>query len=301
MKKYGIGVLTALLLPACATVKSMDEVTALQTKHQEEAYKEAKDASFKTNNGKFSKVYNGKIKRIGILTTSLAWDDKGWREASLKERTYFMSPAAALADYRMVSDAVLAEIKAQLEKQGYEVLTPTQLAEVSPTYKALPDLTAVQAFSPTYGQEFQGVHATGSKYIDRLPREGKILSQIQSESKVDAFIEFGYNEVNKTATEARYKDLDLLGSGGQGTIYFNICVSNEKAKEQGISFGLFGNPNHCGSSQVEIVAGRYLPSTHHEKSEHFAEAKKVGFEGMKATYTAAAKGLIEALDGEFLK
>lgn len=298
MKKYGIGMLAALILPGCATVKSMDEVRTLQAKHQEEAYKEAKDASFKTHNGKFSKVYNGKIKRIGILTTSLAWDDKGWRES---DRSDFMGPGAALEDYRAVSDAVLNEIKTQLEKQGYEVLTPTQLAEASPTYKGLADLSAVQSFSPTYGQEFNGVHATGSKYIDRLPQEGKILSQIQSESKVDAFVEFGYNEVDKTATEAQYKDIQLLGSGGQGTIYFNICVSNAMAKENGAKFGLFGNPNHCGYAQVDIVAGRYLPSTRDAKSESFAESKKVGFEGMKATYTAAARGLMEALDSEFMK
>lgn len=287
-------------LSGCATIKSLDEVRNLNTAHANDAHEAGRDASVKFDQNEFNDVYEGKakLKTLGIIFTALNWDLKGWRKTT---ETDFMGPGSAFAEHRQVVDAVMNEIKVGFEKYGYQVLTPTEMAKKSPTYASIKLSDKVEEFSPTSGQEFQSVASTGSRYIDKFFREGELISKINKEAGVDAVISFHINEIDGNATETKIGDTKLLGAGGKGDAFLVVCVSNEKAKENGMSFGLFGQPNHCGTAQATIVAGRYLPALDSRTGQHFEEAKKVGFEGMTRTYTSAAKGMVEEFYDEGLK
>lgn len=209
-----------------------------------------------------------------------------------------MTPQAAPDDYREVSNAVMAQLKTDLAAKGMAVLTPEELAEKSPTFAAIKYNKEVYTFSPTFGQEYQGVSAVGSRYIDKWERDGDLMSKIAKESGVDAFVSYSINQADTSAYEAEIDGLELFGAGGKGDVFFSMCVDYERAKKFGVSMGLFGKPNHCGSAQGQITFGRYLPST--KKSDHakFNEIKTLGFEATKTAYTQFTKGLVEEFSSE---
>ncbi|MFP5519813.1 MAG: hypothetical protein ACLGGX_07915 [Bdellovibrionia bacterium] len=301
IKEVGLSI-SILSAVGCASIGSVSEIQNWNQEMISKTFEEGKDADVKFLFKDFNDVYTkeNKIKSVAILFVNLAWDSKEYREIALKDskRASFMSPQAAPDDYREVANAVMEQMKKDFSGKGFTVLTPTELAEKSPTFAAIQYNKDVYTFSPTFGQEFQGISAVGSRYIDKWERDGDVISKIAKEAGVDAFVSYAVNMVDSSAYEAEIDGLPLFGAGGKGDVFFSMCVSNERAKELGVSMGLFGKPNHCGSAQGSLTFGRYLPST--RKSDHpkFNEVKSLGFESMKAGYTQFSKGLVEEFYSE---
>lgn len=300
-KKVVVG-LGMLGLTSCASIGSVSEIKTWNQQNIDKAYEAGKEADVKFLMKDFDDVYvkEKSLKTIAILGVNMAWDSKRYREIAKDDphAAHFMTPTAAPEDHRKVADAVLEQLKASYTAKGFTVLTPDQLAEKSATYAAIKTSTEVYTFSPTSGQEFQGIAATNSRYIDKWEREGDLISKIGAEAGVDAFVTLAVNQVDTGAFEAEIDDLELYGAGGEAIAYFSMCVPNDKAVAAGVRMGLFGKPNHCGSAQADLTTGRYLPST--KKADHakFAELKSLGFDAMTTTYTLFAKGVVDEFNDE---
>lgn len=292
-----VGIVTlALGLSACATIKSASEIKTWNDEQVKKSFAAGKDVNTRFLGKDFDDVYKkeNQIKTVGILFVNLAWDDKAYREMAQKDihAASFMTPTAAPDEHRKMADSVLEKIKTKLSSKGMTVLTPDQLAEKSQTFAAIKSNPNVFSFSPTFGQEFQGISATGSRYIDKWDREGELMSKIAKEAGIDAFVSFYMNEVGTAAYEAEIDGLVLYGTGGKGFTNLTMCVPHERAKSLGVPMGLFGKPNHCGLAEGDITAGRYLPSTKKTDHPRFAELKAVGFESATAIYNAYTDGMM---------
>lgn len=289
-------------LSSCASIGSVEEIKAWNQEKVGKAYEAGKDADVKFQMKDFDDVYTKekKFKTIALLGVNMAWDTKAYREIAAKDSTAasFMTPTAAPAEHRAISNAVLDQLKKDFASRGFTVLTPQELAEKSPTFAAIKTSKDVYAFSPTSGQEFQGIAADHSRYIEKWEREGDLMSKIAAESGVDAFVSLAVNQVDTAAYEAEIEGLELFGTGGEAIAYFSMCVPHSKATAAGVRMGLFGKPNHCGSAQAELDTGRYLPSTRKADHPKFSEMKSLGFEAMNATYTQFAKGIVEEFSDE---
>lgn len=246
LKKAALS-LGLLALTSCASIGSVSEIETWNQKNINQAYESGKDANVKFLGSDFD-VYekDKKLKTIAILTVNMAWDSKRYREIAKQDpnEAHFMTPTAAPDEHRAVADAVLEQMRASFTEKGFTVLTPVQLAEKSATYAAIQHSKDVYSFSPTSGQEFQGIAATGARYIDKWEREGDLISKIGSEAGVDAFVTLAINQIDTAAYEAEIDSLDLYGAGGEAIAYFSFCIPNDKAVAAGVRMGLFGKPNH---------------------------------------------------------
>lgn len=290
----------SLMVYGCAGIDNPDQIKSSNNQVAKGAYEGARKANAKFFFNEFNDEYEGKnkIKRIAVAYYHIGWDQgKEWRNSTGMR---FMHVGKATAEYQGVVDASFNSFKAAFEKLGYEVLTPSELAEKSPTFAALKP-NGIFEYSPTYGQDFAGVSVKDSRYIHPITNEGKLVSKINSESGIDAIVGVYFNDHGTGAGEAKYKDTFVLSVNSTVLMNLTICVSRERAKAAGVSLGIFGDANHCGQSVGEFEGKYFLPDLRNSDKSDYEMLKSLGFEGLTLAYTAAPKGLVESIYEEGMK
>lgn len=262
------------------------------------AYKSAKNGSAKFFFNEFNDEYEGdkKIKKLAIAYYQIGWDPgKDWRD-----KGRFMNPGQSKKEYQDVVNSSVETMKAEFEKLGYQVLLPSELKEKSSTFAALkPNYNFINEDMP--GRRFETYTASESRYIHAITNQGKLVSKIAKEADVDAVIGVFFNDYGTGSGETKYKDNFVLSVNSHISYFFTICVPREKAKEAGVSLGVFGDANHCGQV-VDGFEGRYmLPDMRHDDKPDFNELKLVGFEGITSIYKAANRGIVQAIYEEGMK
>lgn len=290
----------AMVLASCASTPNISEMKSVSQQDAEKVYTAAKKGDSKFLFNEFSKSYKGtnKVKKIGILYYSIGWDYPN----DFKNDVKIMTPKNHFADYEKTVNDSMAEMIETFKKLGYEVVTPTELAAMSATYKGLKENAGVTEVSPNYGLNFLHVAVKDSRYIDKVTHAGKLLSKINEEAPtVDAFIGFSMNAYGNSGTKWTLDDTKFFAVNGANEAHSFLCVSREKAKKNGVKLGLFGDANDCARAQAMFKASIYTPSTDSEGSKHFADIKELGFSNMSLMYRNVARGLVENYYEEGLK
>ena len=78
-----------------------------------------------------------------------------------------MNVSTSVSDYQSVVDTSYKKLVEKLQSLGYEVMSPTELAQKSATYAAIKP-NGVFGFSPTSGQELSVVSLQDSRYIHAI-------------------------------------------------------------------------------------------------------------------------------------
>lgn len=298
MLKIAAVVFLSSVLVGCAGIKNIDQIKSSNEEVANEASKKMKDADAKFFFNEFNDEYEGdkKIKKIGISYFQIAWDSgSGWRNESR-----FMNVSQASSDYQAIVDASYKKLVEKLQKLGYEVLSPSEIAEKSTTFSLIKP-NGIFEFSPTSGQELTAVSIKDSRYIHAITNEGKLVSKINSEAGIDAILGVFFNDLGTGSGESKYNDNFVLVVNNHVTSNLTICVSREKAKAAGVSLGIFGDANHCGQAVGEYDGKYFLPDLRHSDKSDFESLKKVGFDGINAAYLNASPALFEALYEEGMK
>lgn len=289
-----------LFLTSCASMPEISEMKKISEQDANKVYTAAKKGESKFLFNEFSDSYKGdqKIKKIGILYYSIGWD----YPQDLKNDKYVMTPKNNFADYEKTVNESMMEMIETFKKLGYEVVTPTELAQMSATYKALPANQGVTEVQPNVGQNVLHVAVNESRYIDKLTHQGKLLSKINAEAPtVDAFIGLSMNVFGEGGTKWKMDDTKFYSIHGTNQAHSFLCVSREKAKKNGVKLGIFGDANDCARAQAAFAATKYLPSIETPEGKHFAEIKSLGFSNMTAMYRNMARGLTENFYEEGMK
>lgn len=299
MKKIASIVILSSMLASCAGgIKNVDQIKASNDQVASEATKKMMDANAKFFFNEFNDVYEGdkKIKKIGIAYFQIGWDSgKDWRTTRR-----FMNVSTSVSDYQSVVDTSYKKLVEKLQSLGYEVMSPTELAQKSATYAAIKP-NGVFGFSPTSGQELSVVSLQDSRYIHAITNEGKLISQINSEAGIDAILGAYFHDLGTGSGESKLNDNFVLVVNNHVTSNLTICASREKAKAAGVSLGLFGDANHCGQTIGEFNGRYFLPDMRHSDKPDYLNIKNVGFEGMKSIYSNAAPALLQSLYEEGMK
>ena len=288
------------LLAGCASTPNISEMKSVSQQDADKVYVAAKKGDSKFLFNEFSDSYKGpnNVKKIGILYYSIGWD----YPSDFKNDSSVMTPKNHFTDYEKTVNDSMTEMIETFKKLGYEIVTPTELATMSPTYKALKENVGVTEVSPNYGQNVLHVAVKDSRYIDKVTHQGKLLSKINEEaSTVDAFIGFSMNAFGKSGTKWKLDDTKFFGINGANEAHSYLCVSREKAKKNGVSLGLFGDANDCARAQALFKASIYTPSTESDGTKNFADIKELGFSNMSLMYRNVARGLVENFYEEGLK
>lgn len=298
MKNIFISIAISSLLVGCAGIKSIDQIKSSNAEVANVAAESMKDASAKFFFNEFNDEYEGdkKIKKLGVAYFQIAWDSGSeWRNKSR-----FMGVGEATPEYQAVVEASYKKMVEKFQKLGYEIMSPTELAQKSSTFSSIKP-SGIFEFSPTSGQEFAGVGLKDSRYIHAITNEGKLVSKINSEAGIDAIVGVYFNDLGTGAGESKLNDNFVLVVNNHVTSNLTICVAREKAKAAGVSLGLFGDANHCGQAVGEYDGKYFLPDLRHSDKADFENLKKVGFEGIEAAYSNAAPALVQALYEEGMK
>lgn len=300
MKNIFLFVPMAMIFAGCASTPNISEMKSVSQQDADKVYTAAKKGDSKFLFNEFADSYKGpnKVKKIGILYYSIGWD----YPSDFKNDSSIMTPKNTFVDYEQTVNDSMAEMIASFKKLGYEVVTPTELAGMSATYKALKENAGVTEVSPNYGQNLLHVAVKDSRYIDKVTHQGKLLSKINEEApSVDAFIGFSMNAFGKSGTKWTLDDTKFFGVNGANEAHSFLCVSREKAKKNGVSLGLFGDANDCARAQALFKASIYTPSMDSEGTKHFSDIKELGFSNMSLMYRNVARGLVENYYEEGLK
>ena len=292
MMKIAKLALLCSVLTGCAGIKNVDQIKDSNSEVASEAAAKMKKANAKFFFNEFNDEYEGdkKIKKLGIAYFQIGWDSgSDWRNKSR-----FMNVSDATPEYQAVVDAAYKKMVEKFQKLGYEVISPSELAEKSATFSSIKP-SGIFEYSPTSGQNLTGVSLKDSRYIHAITNEGKLISKINSEAGIDAIVGLYFNDLGTGSGESKLNDNFVLVVNNHVTSNLTICVSREKAKAAGVSLGLFGDANHCGQAVGEFDGKYFLPDMRHSDRKDFELLKRVGFEGISAAYSAAAPALVEAL------
>ena len=299
----GLSVAAGLVLAGCASISSVDQLKQAQNKALENAKEAAGDADAKFFHRRFNKDYTGdkNLKKVAIVFTQVAWDlGKDVRNGDADSVRNIQGPTSNLEQAQGVVDAVYAQTKESLEKLGYTVVSPTELAQASATYKALAASSGVFFFSPTSGQEYAGLAVADSRYIHMMTNEGKLISKISNEAGIDAVVGLTINDTGMGAQETNLNKTFISGITSQVDALLLICVGKEQAKARDISTGWLGDANHCGEARAEFKNQYYLPWKNKTGEPEYAPVLEAGYAHLKAVYPIIVKGMIEELKEEGL-
>jgi hypothetical protein len=283
LKKFSLAVVISAVAIGCSSIKSVDEIKAAQAKAMLNAEEAANDADAKFNR-RFNKDYKGDkaLKKIAIVFTQVSWDiGKDLRNGSGTSNV--VGPASDYERAQKIVEGVYNQTKESFEKIGYTVISPSQLADSSPTFKALPTNNGVFEFSPTSGQEFAGVGVEGSRYIHMMTHEGKLISKISREAGIDAVVGLYIND---------------LGYKGQETNLNKTFISGVTSED--ISTGWLGDANHCGQASADFKNQYYLPWKNKKDEPEYQSVLEAGYDHLTTVYPVVVKGMIEELKKEGL-
>ena len=301
LKKFTIFAALTTTIVGCASIKSVDELKTAQSKALKNAQEAAEDAEADFNR-KFSKDYNGDkaLKKIAIVYNQVSWDIGKDLRANGDDTRYVAHPTADLSKAQSVVNAVYGQLKKSFEDLGYTVISPTELAELSATFKALPTNDTVFNFSPTYGQEFAGLGISGSRFIETMTHKGKLVSQISREAGIDAVVGL---YINDHGSKGQLTNLNrTFISGVSSEVRFNllICIGKEQAKDVGVSTGWLGDANHCGTASADFKNQYYLPNTNAKDQPEYQAVLDTGYTHLQTVYPLVVKGMVEELKEEGL-
>lgn len=296
-------VLTALttLIVGCASIKSVDELKTAQSKALKNAQEAAEDADADFNR-KFSKDFNGDkaLKKIAIVYNQVSWDIGKDLRANGDDTRYVAHPVGNLPKVQAVVNAVYDQLKKSFENLGYTVISPTELAELSATFKALPTNDTVFNFSPTSGQQFAGIGSSGSRFIDIMTHKGKLVSQISREAGIDAVVGLYINDHGIKGQQTNLNRTFISGVSSEARFNLLICIGKEQAKEVGVSTGWLGDANHCGTAIADFKNQYYLPYTNASEQPEYQAVLDTGYTHLQTIYPIVVKGMVEELKEEGL-
>lgn len=264
MKKFVLLALASTLAVSCSTKVDKNHVKSAYNKAIEEAKEEALDGDASFHGGKFSKLYSGdkKIKKVAIVAVTYATaSTRGFEEQARSARMWESSDR--FKDVKtgnrqdipnMIYDIVREQFAATA---GYEIMSPTELAEKSPTFQklALQETPAEWGSYPTW----YGHGAKGSRGIDKLTHAGALSSKIAAEAGVDALIQVNVSDMNIKASEGYYQSIDAVSFQRESTVNMLVCIPREKAKADGHSVSWLGDANICGGMQILNKHQVYYP------------------------------------------
>lgn len=285
----------------CASIKSVDELKTAQDKAIKNAQEAADDADADFNRD-FNKDFMGDkaLKKIAIVYSQVAWDIGKDLRANGDDTRYVVNPVADLPKAQGVVNAVYSQLKKSFEELGYTVVSPTELAELSATYKALPTNDAVFYFSPTFGQEFSGLGISGSRHIDMMTHKGKLISQISREAGIDAVVGLYINDLGFKGQQTNLNKTFISGVSSEVRFNLLICIGKEQAKEAGVSTGWLGDANHCGVASADFKNQYYLPYSNAKDQPEYQSVLETGYSHLQAVYPLVVKGMITELKEEGL-
>lgn len=292
----------SFLVFGCASIQSIDEIKSAQQKALNNAQEGAKDADAKFVNRAFSKDYKGDkaIKKIAIVYTQVSWDIGKDLRADGEDTKHVINPVAHKEKAQEIVNAVYDQAKSSFEKIGYTVLSPKELAEASPTYKAIAASSGSFTFSPTYGQEFTGLAVEESRWIDKMTHQGKLISKISEEAGIDAVVGLYVNDLGYSGQETNLNKTFISGVTSEVRSYLLMCVGKEQAKAAGVSTGWLGDANHCGEASAEFKNQYYLPWSNKSGEPEYESVLAAGYDHLKAVYPPLVRGMIEELKSEGL-
>lgn len=303
MKGILVLVTAAILSSSCSTTVNKNDVNNAYGKSLKKVKEEAKDADTSFNSGKFTKYYKGenKIKKVAIISSvygvaSTRSVEQGERERDTGFRNVIQTNKADVANW------IYEATKKQFEESlGYEIISPSELAEKSPSFKTLnlQDTPHEWHSNPT----FYGVGSEGSRNLEGLTHGGKLTSKIAEEAGIDAVIQIFITEMNSSAKEGYYQGVDALSFKRESTLGLMVCVPREKAKKDGISLGWFGDANFCGGAAVKNEHVVYYPETNNKNDKSnsdIAELDKTTTDYQKNYFQTMVTEAIKELKDEGL-
>lgn len=308
MKTLALLTLASTLVTGCSTTLNKNEVKSAYNKALEEIKDEAADADTSFNLGKLSKYYSGekKLKKVAILSSVYALASTRGFEAQANSARAFESSDrfrnVITGGKQSIPNFIYdAASKQFIESAGYEIMSPSELAEKSATFRALnaQDKNHEWGSNPTYS----GIGSAGSRHLDMLTNAGKVTSKIAEEAGLDGVIQVSVTEVNINAKEGRYNSVDAVSFNRESTLNITVCVPREKAKADGAQLGWFGDANLCGSAQVLNKHVVYFPETNNKNTASSPDV--VELSDMTTNYqqnylTALVAGAIKTLKEEGL-
>lgn len=271
MKMLILALSVSFLAYSCSSTVNKNSVNADYEKALKEVKEEAEDADTSFNNGKFTKYYSGdkKIKKVAIISAVYGVASSRSVESGERDRDGNFKNVIE-TNKKDIASWIYDATKAQFENSaGYEIISPSELAEKSPTFKSLGLQDSPHEWNsyPTY----YGIGAQGSRHLDGLTHSGKKLSQIATEAGIDAVIQIYVNEVNSSAKEGYYQSVDTVGFKRESSLGITVCVPREKAKADGASLGWFGDANFCGGANVKNNHFVYFPETNNKNDKSHPE------------------------------
>ena len=135
MMKIAKLALLCSVLTGCAGIKNVDQIKDSNSEVASEAAAKMKKANAKFFFNEFNDEYEGdkKIKKLGIAYFQIGWDSgSDWRNKSR-----FMNVSDATPEYQAVVDAAYKKMVEKFQKLGYEVISPSELAEKSATFSSI--------------------------------------------------------------------------------------------------------------------------------------------------------------------
>jgi hypothetical protein len=301
MRSSFLFLIMALFLGACASAPTIDGMKATSEKEVKEIYEAAKEGDSKFLFGEFSDHYKGdeKIKKIAIVYYSIGWD----KSADLRDESgSTIDPGYYQNNYQNLVNASMEEMKARFERYGYKIITPDELAEMSPTFKAIQEQKGLNHYSPNSGQELVGLGVKGSRYIHMMTHEGKLLSKIHSEAtEVDAFLGFNMNSLGRSGTKWLLDGVRFYGVNAAHDAQSFLCVPRSKAEKNKVRLGWIGDANDCARAQALFKMSYFLPAKEEEGKKAHQEIKDLTFSNMEKAYRSVGKGLAENFYEEGLK